>query len=215
MIRPGHELVQEEGKAQTHQQRGSPSGGVQFCNNKKIFCFSLVDEVRWEGIRHICQLKLENNKVFPPKKRCTKGITNKVANSHPAPMGKNNSHSTNRHFKVWVGTGQGWKQLSLFYAVDSFLEAIMQVKLLLKRVKTHAFTGWELAMETAWAEAVRRHPGGTHQETGPLYNGKSKGKKPKRQRLENSKRWVTITTEFWEKSTLEIVRNKMTISEFS
>lgn len=122
-------------------------------------------------------------------------------------MGKDNCHSTNRHLKAWVGAWQGWKQLSLFCAVDSFLKAIMQVMLLLRRVRTHALTAQELALQncTGWGsqKASRGAPG--HWLTS--HNGKNKRKKIQKAEaaqlwLETSKRWVTIATKFWEKTIL-------------
>lgn len=160
IIRTGHESVQEEGKAQTHQQRGSPSGGSWFCDNKQIFCFSLVNEVGWKGIRHLSS-QTRKQVDFPLKKRCTKGITNKLANPHPIPMGEDNYHGTNRHPKVWAGTGQGWKQLRLSYAVDSFLQATMLVKLLLRRVRTHALTAQEFALQNSMGWGSQKASRGT------------------------------------------------------
>lgn len=122
-------------------------------------------------------------------------------------MGKDNCHGTNRHLKIWVGTWQGWKQQILFYAVDSFLQAIMQVKLLLRRVKTHALTAQELALQNCmgWGhqKACRGAPG--NQPTSQ--NGKNKEKKTQKAQagqlgLETNKRRVAIAKKIWEKTML-------------
>lgn len=151
--------------------------GVVTASNILLF-LSEWDEVGWEETRYICQLKLENKNIPPQEQVYQRYYTNKVANSPPAPMGKDNCHGTNKHLKVWVATWQGWKQLSLFCAVDFFLQARMQVKLLLRRVKTHALTAQELVLQNCMGWGSQRASRGT-QETVRFTTGRIKGKKPK------------------------------------